>query len=721
MKIIHMMKYLLFIITAWAAFTSCGSYTVSPKLRDDPVMQDPVFLPAENSNVIQSSVEDNVLDEYHPLAFDIPDHLIEITAENAHSLEKVETLLPEFLDYLEISTDGRIGARADLNGVEVLELDTGKILSQIPLEVPNCDYGMQRYSYLNRDGTYLAVVTTQEIQVWQVGGGLIHTSEYSMQYPNNRACGAEMPQLALSPDGHLLAIKGVSVSRSTAQEYFRIIDVLKNEILYEWDGSPDALHGDLIGFHALGFSADGKILQTFDASRFFAESGTAYESFRFWDLTDFKELDRQTIEVRTAFLPGETLFALQAGESLKILSRISGVVQATIIDSGCSNDFPCELFYSPQGLYALALDFNSNPQLFRGNLIGTRLTLWNLKTNRKVVDQNVLLRNLDGVRVTDEGLFLVVPVNSENGLTWWEPAYYFAGMLNIPNVGITFSPYHAGALTDSNCYQCSTCFLSWENQTFDCRPVFINQAGQSIALHLKEGHWQLYLDDPDTGSSGYPKELPQSIESDLQVRYLGLAQSPPILFYCLDKEMRQQSCFILNTEDDQVLAEHEDIYALRFSADGSQAAFIDREQNSLFLLDLQNQKQRRVAAYQARAVDINPVFLADTLDLLYMVQNQNNKNFFSLDWVNAVNGKVKRRLSLDETSLFQPSVLAFIEKELIAIGEKNGQIHLFNLEGKWIHSWQAHSSPLVGLIFDAHEKTIVSLDENGSIYFWGVQ
>jgi len=720
MKITHIIERSLFLVTTLAVFASCSSLFINSKMQDGfQTIAEPVFAPVSLSETTQPSIKNFTLDKNLPLAFDLPDGLLDISSKNAHSIENVGTILPEFPDYLDISSDGSVGARADLTGIEVLDLDTGKILSQIPVELPNCDYGTQRYFQLNHDGTFLAVATENEIQVWQVGGGLVHTSAYSKQYPNSSACGGEIPQLALSQDGRLLAVKSVAVGRTSAQEYFRIIDVLNNEVLYDWDGSPDALHGDLVGFPALGFSADGKILQTFDASRFFPDSGIAHESFRFWELVEYKELDRHSPQVKTAFLLGETLFALQGDESLKIISRISGAVQANINDSGCSMNFPCALHYSPQGLFALALDFSSNPLTFRGDLIGTRIAVWDLNTNSKIVDQDVLLRNLDGVHVTDEGLLSIVPADLTTGSTWWAPANNFAGMINTPNVGITFSPYNVGALNDSECYHCGTCFLS--GRAFNCQSVFFDQSGQALELQLHDGHWQFYLDSADPGSSHLPIELPASLITNSQVRFLGLVENSPVLFYCLDQETRQQSCLIINTENGSVLEEHEDIYSLRFSSDGSQAAFIDRGQKALFLLDLQTQKQRCVTAYQARAADVNPIFLSDTLDLVYLVQNQNNKNIFSLDWVNAADGKVKRRIALTGVSFLQPSVLAVVGNDLIAIGEKNGQIHLFDLRGEWIHSWQAHSYSMVGLIYDAHEKTIISMDENGIIRFWGVQ
>ena len=199
----------------------------------------------------------------------LPENLASITADNADAVRQLAVIQPDFPKYELISPDGRIGARADLAGIDIYEMDGGKLVTRIDAALPDCQFGWDRYFSFNHDGSFLAVAGRQAIQVWQVGGGIIYESPISNPYGTDaETCGAEVPQLALSPDASLLAVSGVAISSTSAQAYFRVIATLKNQVLYEWNGDQDSLHGDLYTFRGLGFSTDGTVLQTFNASRF---------------------------------------------------------------------------------------------------------------------------------------------------------------------------------------------------------------------------------------------------------------------------------------------------------------------------------------------------------------------------------------------------------------------------------------------------------------------
>ena len=73
-----------------------------------------------------------------------------------------------------ISPNGRVGARANLDGIDVFEMDSGKLAAHIDVTLPNCQYGWDRYFSFNQDGSFIAVASRDAIQVWQVGGGLIY-------------------------------------------------------------------------------------------------------------------------------------------------------------------------------------------------------------------------------------------------------------------------------------------------------------------------------------------------------------------------------------------------------------------------------------------------------------------------------------------------------------------------------------------------------------------
>ena len=114
--------------------------------------------------------------------------------------------------------------------VEIREAATGELVSTIPALLPDCDFGFDRYFRLNADGSFIALVNGQNIEVWQVGGGLIYASSTINEFTSNApVCGADLPELALSPDGRLLAISGIAYGRTTSRRYFRVVDVRAND------------------------------------------------------------------------------------------------------------------------------------------------------------------------------------------------------------------------------------------------------------------------------------------------------------------------------------------------------------------------------------------------------------------------------------------------------------------------------------------------------------
>jgi Tol biopolymer transport system component len=175
--------------------------------------------------------------------------------------------------------------------------------------------------------------------------------------------------------------------------------------------------------------------------------------------------------------------------------------------------------------------------------------------------------------------------------------------------------------------------------------------------------------------------------------------------------------------DDRVIAEPEDIYDLRLSPDGQTAAYINRDQKALFIVNLPKSKVAKVSAYQARACFVNPVYSSDGSELIYIVENLKDSSVLSLEWVDSRSAKVLCRLALESGAAEQPTVLALNEENtLLAVGDAGGRATLLDMEsGKIITSWQAAFSRLIGLTFAQNGKILVSLDESGEFAIWGIQ
>ena len=77
----------------------------------------------------------------------------------------------------------------------------------------------------------------------------------------------------------------------------------------------------------------------------------------------------------------------------------------------------------------------------------------------------------------------------------------------------------------------------------------------------------------------------------------------------------------------------------------ARAAYIDRREKALFLLNLETGKLTKMDAYQSRAWFVNPAFASpDTetkaeagketeVEMVYVIQNLNDESILSLEWV----------------------------------------------------------------------------------------
>jgi hypothetical protein len=601
----------------------------------------------------------------------------------------------------------------------VFNLENGELLQNIPVDIQDCAFGMDRYFRFNRDASFIALVDRNVIQVWQVNGGLIYESAYSSQADIDiGVCGAEIPQLALSPDGTLLAVSGVESGR----QYFRIIDILANETLYSWNGEDDSLHGDLYAFAGLGFSQDGKLLQTFDPTRYFALSGTAHQAFRFWSAETWQEVDSDPGAIRGAFRQDELLFTLQNNaDGITVTDRVTGQEHAGLNGTGCTLENPCDIKLSPQGKFAAVMDYSLEPLLYHNDVLAAGFELWNLETQSLVTREDVLARNLDGVIVDDSGSYQVPFIGMKEGPpqnSWWTSIYNFSGLKLAQDGQVLFSPQQIGTTSDTSAYYPGTCGLDLDDLTVTCAAEYYSFEGNAFALTDKGELVQLPSEDD-------PMALIQTENNggDWSFRVSGISEEYQTVFYCRDENKRNQNCVIYDYTAEEVIAEVEDIYSLRFSPEGDFAAFINREERALFLLDFTRSKLSEVDAYQSRAWPVNPAFGEEGTELVYMIQNVTSQDVISIEWVDADGVEVLRRSNLDYEQIFDVSVLSWSARgELVALGSERGMIYLLDqANGKLVYAWQAHADGLVGLSFSADGRLLVSMSGDGRIKVWGVE
>ncbi|MDP2966009.1 MAG: hypothetical protein Q8N39_08260 [Pelolinea sp.] len=656
--------------------------------------------------------------------FSLPNSLINISLDNLQDISELASVFPYFPPYYQFSNDELRVAIGDMQKIEIWDVAAEKIISSIPASLPDCDFGFDRYFRLNADGAYIALVNSQTIQVWQVGGGLIYENPLFSGFASNaHTCGADLPELALSPDGKLLAVSGMDYSRTSVKRYFRVIDILSNKVLYEWDGKNGALHGNLYTFYGLGFSDDGKLLQTFDPARFIRSKEDVYMAFRFWSVGDWQEVESNLQLVSASFQPGQLLFPWSDSGVIEIRSKVTAELSAKINVEGCIWDSPCETRFSPDGKRAVVLNHAGEKFQFKNDTLHPSIFIWDLTKNQEIRNESGLFRDLEGVLAQDDGKLLGAD-RDKGSPGWWTFKDHFAGLQVTGDGKITFMPLAANSNGSQDCQFCATCSVDSEMGEITCSKGLIDSEGERIYLNEEGGQFVLARQSGNKENIIGEIALPKLADpSKTRVRLLGYSMMLQTLFYCVDENLRQAGCFIYDPYLKKVVAAPEDISYLRLSPDGLKAAFIDRTVNALFFYDLSTKILTRKYPYQARAFPVNPVFSTDGTTLFYVIKNLNNANGLSVEALDIQTAKSSGRVSLKKAGITSPTVFSVsTDGTFWTIAGRSGEVSMLSPEnGMMLHRWQAHTDEIIGMAVASDQKWLLTMGENGIFKFWGVE
>ena len=660
--------------------------------------------------------------------FSLPDPLTALTPDNIQSIRELASVYPYFSPYYHISNNGSRVAVGDLQKIKIWDAASGDLLSSIPASLPDCDFGFDRYFRLNADGTFIALVNGQSIQVWQVGGGMIYDSPQTSQFTSNApSCGVDLPELALSPDGRLLAVSGMDYSRTSVKRYFRVVDILANEVLYEWDGTKDTLHGNLYTFYGLGFSDDGRILQTFDPVDFILSEGKVHNAFHFWSVKGWREIKAGSDLIEKSFMAGQLLFPVSNSGEIEIRSKLSGLTVAKIKVDGCQWDFPCETRFSADGKQAVVLNRTGEKIQFKTDGLRTSFSVWDLTENKEIGRESGVFRDLESVMVREDGKLLrsdQMSNGDSDSWGWWTFRDHFTGLQVESDGKATFAPLAAISNSSQECQYCSACTVDSEKGEISCLNGLTDSEGGRMYLETEGERNTLKREQAGSVMDLGKIILSQPADlSKIRVRLLEYSIPQQTLFYCVDENLRQAGCFIYDPYREDINAEQKDISYLRFSADGMTAAFFNRTVNALFLYDLSSKTLTRKYPYQARGYPANPVFSADGSRFMYIIQNLNNASDLSVETLDSKTWKSYGRVSLNKAGVNSPTVFSESSDGAIwAFAGKNGEVWLLSPEkGVLLHSFQAHVDEIIGMVFSPDNKWLLTMGENGILKFWGVE
>ncbi len=647
-----------------------------------------------------------------------------ISVDNASELVLQEKIYPFFPDVVHIAPSGRIAAVGDFSGIRIIELDSGSVLMQVDEVLPACNFGMGRYFQLNYDGSFLAVATNKTVQVWQVGGGIMYEAPYINNHTlDTSVCGADIPQMALSPDGTLLAESGMWFSATKVESYFRVVDIFKNSTVYEWDAKNDSPNGKFYDFPSLGFSSDGKVLQTIDLSRFKINGDDFHTAFRFWSTENWQELDPSSRVVTSAFNKGELQFGVTKNDSISVFSKKNGAKLETIIVDGCRWENPCSVELSPDGS-KMAVLLRDESIVYKRESISTHLAVYDLSYGRMINDISAMMRNLDGLLVRNDGEIIRYDNTPLNGnSTWWTHTDYFAGFQVIDENMIAFTPQVVDYRNQPPPPYSGSCQIHTDDFTIECGDTLSFQDGIIVTVDKKESG--VAIIDTTSGRSALIAEIknPTGEPADSwQFRLLDYVWESGTGFFCLDRNLREETCVIMDFHNNEILHEQIDLEGLNYSRKNGIAAFINKGEKSLYLFNDDTDTLKKMRTYRAVSLPIKPAFLPGWSELIYMVQSLSESKNTYIERIDVSLGKVIKRYDIDGLQTKKiSSISASGKEELWAASDILGNIYLIDPEEETvIHTFRAADEEIIDLVFNPDGKTLFMMGKSGKIQIWAV-
>jgi WD40 repeat protein len=648
-----------------------------------------------------------------------------ISIDNVFDLVLQKTIHPFFPEVVHIASNGRIAAVGNLSGIRITDLDSGSVLMQVDGALPDCNFGMDRYFQLNYDGSFLAITTNKAVQVWQVGGGIV----YEVPYINNHIldtsiCGADIPQIALSPDGMFLAESGMRFSAAGVDSYFRVVDIKKNSTVYEWNGKNESLNGHFYTFPNLGFSSDGKILQTFDPSRFDINGDGFHTAFRFWSTENWREIAPYSKVVKDAFNKGDLQFGVTKNNSISIISKENGVELGIIEVEGCGWENPCPMKFSPDGS-KLAVLLRDESVVYKRKSISTHLEVYDI-SNGLMIDRNsAVMRNLDGVVIGDDGEIIdyeIALLKEESA--WWTHPNYFAGFQIINENTIAFSPQVVDYRNQQILPYSGSCQIHMNDFAIECDNTLSFRDNITVTVNKKESGVEVI--NTSLGKDTLLTEIKYPISepgNSWQFRLLDYVQETGTGFFCLDRNLREETCLIMDFTNNEILQEQIDLEGLIFSQKNGTAAFINKEEKALYLFNDETGTLKKMRTYRAVSLPIKPAFLFGGSELIYFVQSLDGAKNSYIERIDTSLGKVIKRYDIDGLRTKKISSISANQKEeLWAVSDTSGYVYLIDPEEESVvYIFRAADEEIIDLVFSPDGKALFMMGESGKILIWAVR
>ena len=647
-----------------------------------------------------------------------------ISIDNVTDLVLQKTIHPFFPEVVHIASNGRIAAVGNLSGIRIIDLDSGSVLMQVDGAFPDCNFGMDKYFQLNYDGSFLAITTNKAIQVWQVGGGIVYEAPYINNHIlDTSICGADISQIALSPDGMFLAESGMRFSAAEVDSYFRMVDIKKNSTVYEWDGKNESLNGRFYTFPDLGFSLDGKILQTFDPSRFDINGNGFHTAFRFWSTENWREIAPYSKAVKDVFNKGDLQFGVIKNNSISVIRKENGVEIGIIEVEGCGWENSCPMRFSPDGS-KLAVLLRDESIVYKRKSISTHLEVYDILSGQMIDRKSAVMRNLDGVIIGDDGEIIDYEIALLSGESaWWTHPNYFAGFQIINEDTITFTPQVVDYRNQHILPYSGSCQIHMNDFTIECDSTLSFHDNIAVTVNKKENGVEVINSSLEKDTLLAEIKYPISELSNLwQFRLLDYVQETGTGFFCLDQNLREETCLIMDFANNEILHEQIDLEGLIYSQKNGTAAFINKEERALYLFNDESGTLKKMRTYRAVSLPIKPAFLFGGNELIYFVQSLDGARNSYIERVDTSLGKVIKRYDIVGLRTKKiSSITTNGKEELWAVSDTSGSVYLIDPEEESVVTvFRAADEEIIDLVFSPDGKALFMMGESGKILTWAV-
>ena len=408
---------------------------------------------------------------------------------------------------------------------------------------------------------------------------------------------------------------------------------------------------------------------------------------------------------------------------MSVLSKIDGFELGAIEIEGCGWENPCPMKFSPDG-NKLAVLLRDESIVYKRKSISTHLEVYDI-SNGLMVDRNsAVMRNLDGVIIGDDGEIIryeIVPL-SENP-TWWTHPNYLAGFQVFNENAISFTPQVVDYRNQQILPYSGSCQIYTDDFVIECGSTLSFQDEDTVIVNKKESGVEVI--NTSLGKDRLLTEIiyPISEPGDLwQFRLLEYVQETGTGFYCLDRNLREETCLIMDFSSNEILHERIDIEELSYSRKNGIAAFINKDEKALYIFNDKTGTLKKMRTYRAVSLPIKPIFLPGGSELIYIVQSLDGAKNSYIERVDASLKKVIRRYDIDELRTKDISSISVNEKiGLWAVCDTSGNVYLIDPEKESVvYVFRAAQEEIIDLVFSPDGKALFIMGESGKIFIWAV-